>query len=86
MKHIQKPFRENKGFPHSSVGKESAYNAGDLGSIPGLGRSPGGGNGNPFQYFCLENFMDRGAWQGTVHGVTRVRRDLATKPPPEVVW
>ena len=43
------------GFPHSSIGKESACNAGDLGLTPGLGRSPGGGNGNPFQYSCLEN-------------------------------
>ena len=47
------------GFPHSSVGKESACNAGDLGSIPGSGRSPGEGNGNPLQYSCLENPMDR---------------------------
>ena len=72
------------GFPHSSVGKESACNAGDLGSIPGLRRSSGEGNGNPLQYSCLENPMDRGAWQATVHGVTRVRNDLATKLPPEV--
>ena len=57
------------GFPHSSVGKESACNAGDPGSIPGLGRSPGEGNGNPLQYSCLENPMDRGAWRATVHGV-----------------
>ena len=49
-------------------GKESAYNAGDLGSIPGLGRSPGGGHGDPLQYSCLENYMDRGAWQATVSG------------------
>ena len=48
------------GFPGSSDGKESACNAGDLGSIPGLGRSPGGGHGNPLQYYCLENPMDRG--------------------------
>ena len=54
-----------KGFPCSSVGKKSACNAGDLGSIPGLGRSPGEGNGNPLQYSCLENPMDRGAWQAT---------------------
>ena len=47
--------RAQKGFPYSSVGKESACNAGDLGSIPGWGRSPGGGNGNPLQYSCLEN-------------------------------
>ena len=70
---------DNLGFPHSSVGKESAYNAGELGLIPGSGRSPGEGNGNPLQYSCLENPMDRGAWQATVHGVTRVRHDLVTK-------
>ena len=52
----------NKGFPCRSVGKESAYSAGDLGSIPGSGRSPGEGNGNSLQYSCLENPMDRGAW------------------------
>ena len=50
-------------FPGGSDGKASVYNAGDLGSIPGLGRSPGEGNGNPLQYYCLENLMDRGAWQ-----------------------
>ena len=72
-------------FPHSSVGKESACNAGDLGSIPGLGRSPGEGNGNPRQYSCLENPMDRGAWWATVHGVTRVGHDLATKPMAQTV-
>ena len=71
------------GFPHSSVSKESACNAGDLGSIPGLGRSPGEGNGNPLQYSCLENPMDGGVWQATVHGVARVGHDLATKPPPK---
>ena len=64
--------------------KESACNAGDLGSIPGSGRSPGEGNGNPLQYSCLENPMDRGAWRATVHGVARVGHDLATKPPPPV--
>ena len=57
-------------FPGSSSGKESACNVGNLGSVPGLGRSPGGGNGNPLQYSCLENLMDRGALQATVHGVT----------------
>ena len=67
------------GFPHSLVGKESACNAGDLGSITGSGRSPGEGNGDPLQYSCLENPMDRGAWQATVHGVVRVGRDLATE-------
>ena len=49
------------GFPGDSDDKESAYNAGDLGPIPGLGRSSEGGHGNPLQYFCLENSMDRGA-------------------------
>ena len=67
---------------NSSVGKESACNAGDSGSIPGLGRSPGGERGNPLWQSCLENPMDRGAWQATVHElVTRVGYNLATKPP-----
>ena len=65
--------------PHSSVGKESACNAGDLGSIPGSGRSPGEGNGNALQYSSLENPMDRGAWQATGHGVASIGHDLATK-------
>ena len=60
-------------FSGGSESKESACNAGDLGSIPGLGRSPGEGNGNPFQYYCLENSMDRGAWQAIVHRVTKSR-------------
>ena len=68
-------------FPGGSDGKESACSAADLGSIPGSGRSPGEGNGNPLQYSCLENPMDRGAWRATVHGVARVRHDLVTKPP-----
>ena len=59
------------GFPHSSVGKESACNAGDSGSIPESGRSPGEGNVNPLQYSCLENPMNTGAWQAIVHGVTK---------------
>ena len=58
-------------FLGGSGGKESACNVGDLGSIPGLGRSTGEGNGNPLQYSCLENLMDRGAWWATVHGVTK---------------
>ena len=64
------------GFSSVSDGKASAYNTGDLGSVPGFGRSPGEGNGNPLQYSCLENPMDRGSWW-----VTRVRHNLATKPP-----
>jgi len=58
-------------------GKESACNAGDPGLIPGTGRFPGGGHGNPLQYSCLENSMDRGAWQATVHGVTKSRTQLS---------
>ena len=57
------------GFPDSSVGKESSCNAGDLGMIPGLGRSSGEGNGNLLQYSCLENPMDREAWWATVCGI-----------------
>ena len=60
-----------EGFPGGSGGKESACNVGDLGSILGLGRSPGKGHGNPLQYSCLENPMDRGAWWATVHGVEK---------------
>jgi len=63
-------------------GEESTCNAGDLGSIPGLGKSPGEGNGNPLQYSCLGNPMDRGAWWAIVYEVARVRYNLVTKPPP----
>ena len=58
-------------FSGGSDGKESAYNARDLGSIPGSERSPGEGNANPLQYFCLGNPMNRGAWQATGHGVAK---------------
>ena len=58
-------------FPGGSGGKESAYDAEVPGLIPGLGRSPGEGNGNPLQYSCLGNPMDRGAWRATIHGVTK---------------
>ena len=60
-----------QGSPGGSDSKESAYSAGDPGLIPGSGRSLGEGNGNPLQYPCLENPMDRGAWQATVHGVAK---------------
>ena len=60
---------EKRGLPHSPDGKAPACNAGDLGSISALGRSPGEGNDDPLQYPCLENSMDRGAWRATVHGV-----------------
>ena len=59
-------------FPDSSVGKESACNAANLGSIPGLGRYPGEGNGNSLQYSCLVNSVDKGVWQATVHGITEL--------------
>ena len=59
------------GFPGGSDGKDPAYNTGDLGSTPGWGRFPGEENGNPLQNSCLKNPMDRGAWQATVHGVTK---------------
>ena len=68
-------LKSNLGFPGGSDGKESASNAGDPGLILGSERSPGERNGNPFQYSCLENSMDRGAWQAAVHGVARVRHD-----------
>ena len=63
------------GFPGGSDGKESACNAGDPGLIPRTRRSPGEGNGNPLQYSCLENPMDRGAWWTAVHGSQRVGHD-----------
>ena len=64
-----------QGFSDGSDSKESACNVGDLGLILGSGRSPGKGNGHPFQYSCLEKSMDRGAWWVTVHGVSRVGHD-----------
>ena len=65
------------GFPGGSDGKASPRNVGDPGSIPGLVRSPGEGNGKPLQYSCLENFMDGGAWWATVHGVTKSQTQLS---------
>ena len=65
------------GFPGDSDGKASACNAGDLGSFSGSGKSPGEGDGNPLQYSCLENFMGRGAWQATVHGIAKSRTWLS---------
>ena len=65
------------GFPGSSDGKESACSAEDPGSIPGYGRSPGEGNGNPLQYSCLENSMDRGAWWAIAHGVAKSPAQLS---------
>ena len=65
------PIQYKKGFPGPSDGKESTCTAGDLGSIPGLGRSAGEGNGNPLQYSCVGNPTDRGAWQAAVHVVAK---------------
>ena len=70
-------FCYSMGFPGGSEVKVSASNAGDLGSIPRLGRSPGEGNGNPLQYSCLENPMDGGAWWATVHGVAKSQTRLS---------
>ena len=67
------------GFPSSSDGKPPACNAGDWGLVPGLGRCPGEGNGNPLRDPCLENSMDRGAWQATVHGIAKSRIELSVK-------
>ena len=65
------------GFPGISDGKESAHNVEDLGLIPGLGRSPEEGNGNPLQYYSLETPMDRGGWWATVHGITKSQTQLS---------
>ena len=62
---------DRRGFPGGSVVKNLSISAGDKGSIPGLGRSPGGGYGNPLQYSCLENPVDKGAWPATIHGVAK---------------
>ena len=63
-----------------------ARHARDAGLIPGSGRYPGVGNKNPLEYSCLENPMDRGAWQATVHGIARVGHDLMTTPAPMSNW
>ena len=68
-----------QGFPSGSEGKAAACNEGDPGSIPGSGRSPGEGNGNPLQFSCLENPMEGGAWQATVHGVAKGQTRLSDK-------
>ena len=74
---IKNKQTKTTGFPEGSDNKESACNVGDLGSIPGLGRFPEGGHGNPIQYSCPENPMDRGAWRATVHGVTEWQTQLS---------
>ena len=73
------PYINIYGLPWWLSGKESACNAGDAGLIPGSGGSPGGGNGYPLQYSCLENSMDRGSWQATVHGPQRGRHNVAAE-------
>ena len=73
----EKSLLKIQDFPSGSDGKASAYNAGDLGSIPGSGRSPGEGNGNPLQYSCSENPMNGGPWQATVHRVAKSRTQLS---------
>ena len=76
------PSRRMQGFPGGSVAKEATFSeleAGDMGLIPGLGRSPGGGHGNPLQYSCWGNPMDRGAWWATVHGVSKTGLKLLSK-------
>ena len=72
-KYIGQCVTHTLGFPNGSVIMNLLANAVDVGLIPRLGRSPGEGNGNPLQYSCLENPMDRGTWQATVHGVTKHR-------------
>ena len=73
-------------IPRGSIGKESACSDGDLGSTPGLGRSPGEGNGYPLQDSCLENPMDRGAWWATSHVVVRGRHDLLNESPLPIIF
>ena len=70
---LHNDFTLSQDFPGGSDGKASAYNEGDLGSIPESGRSPGEGNGNPLQYYCLEHPVDGGALQATVHGVAKTQ-------------
>ena len=72
-----RPWFEIRHIPDGSEVKVPARNSGDPGSILGLGRSPGEGNGNPLQYSCLENSMDRGAWRATVYGVAKSRTQLS---------
>ena len=75
--HKNKPKETELVFPGGSDDKDSACNVGDPGSTPGLGRSPGERNGNPLQYSCLENSMDRGAWQAIVHRVSQSKTRLS---------
>ena len=76
-------IKTQKDFPGDLDGKESACNVGELGLIPGLGRPPGEGTGNPLQYSCLEKFMDRGAWQTRVPVVAKSRTRVSSYNPSE---
>ena len=85
--HFVESYALCRAFPgglvnYPSATQETACNAGAMGLIPGSGRSPGEGNGNPLLYSCPGNLMDRGSWRATVHGVARVGYNLTTKPPP----
>ena len=77
VSHISKTLKECQGFPGGSDSKESVFNAGNPGLIPGLRRSPGGENGNPLHYSSQENPMDRGDWRATVHGVAKSQTHLS---------
>ena len=83
---LREHMHKARGFPGGSDGKASAYNTGDPGSIPGLGRSPGEGNGNPLQFSCLDNSRDRGAWQAIVHGVTKSQTRLSDQHTQVQGW
>ena len=76
-KQVEELLYMSLDFPSSSNGKESPCNVGNLGSIPGLGRTPGEGHGDPLQYSCLENSMDREAWRAIVHGVSKSLTQLS---------
>ena len=82
-------YSAKEGFPGGLDGNESTCRTGESGSIPGLGRSSGEGNGNPLQFSCLENSMDRGVWPATVHGVSKSQTllsDSYTLSAEECVW
>ena len=76
QKSMESYSKQKEGFPGGSNGKESASNAGDWGSVPGLGRSPGEGNGYPLQYSYLENSLERGAWRAIAHGIAKSHTQL----------
>ena len=75
---MERGIKHGPSFPGGSDSRASARNVGDLGLIPGSGRSPGEGNGNPLHYSCLKNSMDKGAWQATVHGIGKSQTQLSS--------